>query len=63
MQPDSPLPPDAELPTEPSILEDLIALTSLFNPEQIWREEELLDKLDEQAKEDVSSTPLASDPT
>ncbi len=54
MQPDSPLPPDAERPTEPSVLDDLVALTGLFNPEQIWREEEILDKLDEQAREEAS---------
>lgn len=63
MQPDSPLPSDAERPTEPSVLDDLVALTGLFNPEQIWREEEILDKLDEQAREEASSAPPASEPS
>jgi hypothetical protein len=48
MQPDSPLPPATTPPTEPSILEEMAALTGLFNPEIIWREEELLDDMDEQ---------------
>lgn len=49
MQPDPTLPPNTNLPTEPGILEELAALTGLFNPEIIWKEEELLDDLDEQA--------------
>lgn len=48
MQPDSPLPPQSTPPTEPSILEEMAALTGLFNPEKIWQEEELLDDIDEQ---------------
>jgi hypothetical protein len=48
MQPDSSLPPNATPPTEPSILEEMAALTGLFNPEIIWKEEELLDDMDEQ---------------
>jgi hypothetical protein len=48
MQSDSPLPPQPTPPTEPSILEEMAALTGLFNPEIIWKEEELLDDMDEQ---------------
>jgi hypothetical protein len=62
MQPDSPFPPAADQPTEPSILDDLVALTSLFNPEQIWHEEEILDKLDEQARAEASPAPPTSEP-
>jgi len=62
MQPDSPLPPDPERPTEPNLLNDLVAMTSLFNPEQIWHEEELLDTLDEQAREEAAPAPPTSEP-
>jgi len=50
MQPDSPLPPQSTPATEPSLLEELTALTGLFNPEIIWQEEEKIDDLDEQAE-------------
>lgn len=49
MQPDSPLPPTPTPPTEPSTLEEMAALTGLFNPEIIWKKEELLDDMEEQA--------------
>jgi len=45
MQPDSDLPPR---PTEPDFLEEMAALTGLFNPEIIWQEEAMLDTLDQQ---------------
>jgi hypothetical protein len=48
MHSDSPLPPQPTPPTEPSLLEEMAALTGLFNPEIIWKKEELLDDLDEQ---------------
>ncbi len=57
-----PLPPDAEQPTETSLLDDLAALTSLFNPEVIWHEEEVLDKLDEQAAQEASAAPTTPAP-
>jgi hypothetical protein len=62
-----PLPSDAEQPTEPSMLEDMAALTGLFNPELIWRKEEVLDKLDEQAAQEAADAsavpaPPASEP-
>jgi hypothetical protein len=42
-----PLPSDTgpEQPAKPSLLEEMAALTGLFNPEVIWHEEEVLDKL------------------
>lgn len=60
MQPDSPLPPDTNPPTEPSMLEEMAALTGLFNPEIIWKEEVILDTLDEQA---ATSAPPPANPT
>ncbi|MDO7885451.1 hypothetical protein [Hymenobacter cheonanensis] len=62
MQPDSPLPPNPNPPAEPSILEEMAALTGLFNPEIIWKEEELLDDMDEQearqaAAQETPTTP------
>jgi len=48
MQPDSPLPPQSTPPAEPSLLEEMAALTGLLNPEIIWQEEAMLDTLDEQ---------------
>ncbi|GAA4508755.1 hypothetical protein GCM10023172_41390 [Hymenobacter ginsengisoli] len=65
MQPDSPLPPDTNPRTEPSILEEMAALTGLFNPEIIWQEEEILDDMDEQdaasAAEHAAPTGPATD--
>ena len=40
-------PPGGELPTDDSLLNELAALTGLFNPERIWQEEEMLDDMDE----------------
>jgi hypothetical protein len=53
-----PLPSNAsaDQPTEPSMLDDMVALTGLFNPELIWHEEEALDKLDEQAAQEAADT-------
>ncbi|MGI4760897.1 MAG: hypothetical protein ACRYF0_09335 [Janthinobacterium lividum] len=48
MQPGSPLPPQSTLPAEPSILGELAACTGLLNSEIIWKEEALLDDMDEQ---------------
>lgn len=50
MQSDSPLPPQSQPtpPGQPGILEEMAALTGLFNPEIIWEEETLLDDMDEQ---------------
>ena len=60
MQPDSDLPPR---PTEPDFLEDMAALTGLFNPEIIWEKEATLDNLDEQdaarANEPAAPSPPA----
>lgn|GEM_PF-2202342 len=50
MQPDSSLPPQPTPHPEPSLLEEMTALTGLFNPEIIWHEEEKIDDLDEQAE-------------
>lgn len=61
MQPDTPIPPDTNPPTEPSILEEMAALTGLFNPEKIWQEEELLDDMDEQEAQQ-SAEPTADQP-
>jgi hypothetical protein len=67
-----PLPSDTgpEQPAKPSLLEEMAALTGLFNPEVIWHEEEVLDKLDEQAAQEAAdaaatstSTPPASEPS
>ncbi len=63
----NPLPPDAEKPTEPSLLEELAALTGLFNPTNIWHEEEILDTMDEQeaaraATEAEAPTPPSEQP-
>jgi hypothetical protein len=64
MQPDSPLLPRPTPPTEPSILEEMAALTGLFNPEIIWKEEELLDAMNEQeAQQTAATTPPAEAPT
>lgn len=41
------LPPRPEQPADDHFLEDLAAMTGLFNPERIWQEEELLDDLEE----------------
>jgi len=57
MQSDSPLPPQPTPPTEPSILEEMAALTGLFNPEIIWKEEELLDDMDEQEARRAAALP------
>ena len=58
MQPDSPLPPQSTPPAEPSLLEEMAALTGLFNPEIIWKEEAMLDTLDEQeAQRAAAPTP------
>jgi hypothetical protein len=64
MQPDSPLPPQPTPPTEPSILEEMAALTGLLNPEIIWKEEEMLDDLDGQEDQDTpgSAEPAAGQP-
>ena len=48
MQPDLSTLPQPTLPTEPSILEEIAALSGLFNPERIWQEEALLDDMDKQ---------------
>lgn len=63
MQPDSPLPPNSNPPTEPSILEEMAALTGLFNPETIWKEEELLDDMDEQAAQQAAPTAPPTNPS
>lgn len=62
MQPNSPTPPQPTPPTEPSILEEMAALTALFNPEIIWKEEELLDDMDEQEARRAATAPLAEPP-
>ncbi|QKG53470.1 hypothetical protein [Hymenobacter sp. BRD67] len=43
-------PSASEQPADDHLLEDLAALTSLFNPVEIWHEEEKLDDLDDQEK-------------
>ena len=60
MQPDSPHPTP---PTEPSVLEELAALTGLFNPETIWHEEEKLDDMDDQelARQQAQTPPAPAD--
>ena len=63
MQPDSSTPPQSTPPTEPSILEEMAALTALFNPEIIWKEEELLDTMDEQEAQRLAAAPTATTPT
>jgi hypothetical protein len=62
MQPDSPLPPHSTPATEPSILEEMAALTGLFNPEIIWKEEQLLDEMDEQEAQRAATAPPALEP-
>ena len=62
MEPDSPLLPHATPPTEPSILEEMAALTGLFNPEIIWKKEELLDDLDEQEAQRAAATSPSTEP-
>ena len=63
MQPDSPTPPQPTPHTEPSILEEMAALTALFNPEIIWKEEELLDTMDEQEAQRLAAAPDPAAPT
>jgi hypothetical protein len=63
MQPDSPLPPHSTPPTEPSILEEMAALTGLLNPEIIWKEEELLDDLDGPETQDPAKSAALTEPT
>lgn len=62
MQPDPILPPNPNPPAEPGILEELAALTGLFNPEIIWKEEELLDDLDEQAARQATEPDRPTEP-
>lgn len=57
MQPDSPLLPQPTPPAEPSLLEEMAALTGLFNPEIIWKEESLLDTLEEQEAQQAAAPP------
>jgi hypothetical protein len=46
MDTNSPLPPaDAGQPADNHLLEDLAAMTGLFNPEVLWHTEEKLDDL------------------
>ena len=63
MQPHSPLPPQSTPPAEPSILEEMAALTGLFNPELIWKEEEILDTMDEQEAQRAAEPPHPTEPT
>jgi hypothetical protein len=63
MQPDSPLPPQPTPATEPSILEEMAALTGLFNPEIIWKEEELLDDMDAQDAQRAADAASTEPPT
>lgn len=64
MHPDSPLPPNPNPSTTPSILEEMVALTGLFNPEIIWKEEELLDDMDEhEAQQAAAPANPATPPT
>ena len=63
MQPDSPLPPQSTPPTEPSVLEEMAALTGLFNPEKLWQEEELLDDMDEQEAQRAAEPGAPTEPT
>ena len=62
MQPDSPTPPQPTPPTEPSVLEEMAALTALFNPEIIWKEEELLDTMDEQEAQRLAAASIPTTP-
>jgi hypothetical protein len=62
MQPDSPLPPQSTPLTQPSILEEMAALTGLFNPEIIWKEEELLDDMDEQEAQRATAPAAPTEP-
>ena len=62
MQPDSTTPPQPTPPTEPSLLEEMVALTGLFNPERIWQEEALLDDMDEQEAQRAAETDKAAGP-
>jgi hypothetical protein len=39
--------PRPEQPADDHLLENLAALTGLFNPERIWQEEQLLDDMAE----------------
>lgn len=52
------LPTPPEQPAADPLLEELAALTGLFNPERIWQEEELLDDMEE--KEAQSSAEPAA---
>jgi len=47
------VPPRPEQPADDHFLEDLAAMTGLFNPGQIWQQEELLDDMEEK-----EATPL-----
>jgi len=62
MQPDSTTPPQPTPPTEPSLLEEMVALTGLFNPERIWQEEALLDDMDEQEAQRAAEADKAAGP-
>jgi len=62
MQPDSPTPPQPTPPTEPSMLDDMTALTALFNPEIIWKKEELLDTMAEQEAQRLATAPAPDQP-
>ncbi|WP_151085726.1 hypothetical protein [Hymenobacter baengnokdamensis] len=48
-----------EQPADDHLLEDLAALTSLFNPVEIWHEEEKLDDLDEKPSQEALHPPVA----
>jgi len=45
------------------VLEELAALTGLFNPETIWHEEEKLDDMDDQelARQQAQTPPAPAD--
>ena len=45
--------PTPETPADDHLLEELAALTGLFNPTIIWQQEELLDDMDEQATQET----------
>jgi hypothetical protein len=44
-------------------LEEMAALTGLFNPEKIWQEEELLDDIDEQEAARGAEPAPSAEPT
>ncbi|MGI4867441.1 MAG: hypothetical protein ACRYFZ_26215 [Janthinobacterium lividum] len=54
---DPQLPPRPAQPADDHLLEELAALTGLFNPERIWQEEEILDDMEQQ------ETPPSTKPT